>query len=104
MQHVNKISLLGCNIFVWQNIIVNVSKIPKPLFLDPYVQYCKYSHTSKHTSLFVGHSQTETVQTQIRCHGMQYLIRFFTVYSQSIILKFKQIRKYHPTTLKLEMD
>ena len=30
-----------------QNIIVNVSKLLKPLFLDLYFQYCKYSHASK---------------------------------------------------------
>ena len=30
-----------------QNIIVNVSKRLKPVFLDPYFQFCKYSHASK---------------------------------------------------------
>ena len=28
-----------------QSIIVNVNKRLKPLYIDPYFQYCKYSHT-----------------------------------------------------------
>ena len=35
------------NIFVLQNRIVYVTKRLKPLFLDPYFQFCKYSHASK---------------------------------------------------------
>ena len=31
-----------------QNIIVDISKHMNPLFLDPYFQYFKYSHASKH--------------------------------------------------------
>ena len=37
----------GWYIYVYQNIIVNVSNRLKPLFLDPYCQFCKYSHASK---------------------------------------------------------
>ena len=35
------------NIYVLQNRIVYVIKRLKPLFLDPYFQFCKYSHASK---------------------------------------------------------
>ena len=35
------------NIYVFQNRIVYVIKRLKPLFLDPYFQFCKYSHASK---------------------------------------------------------
>ena len=37
----------GWNIYACQNIIVNVSKRMKLLFLELYFQYCKYSHASK---------------------------------------------------------
>ena len=42
-----KITQLGWNVYVCQNITVNVSKRLKPLFLDLYFQFCKYSHTLK---------------------------------------------------------
>ena len=35
------------NIYVLQNRIENAIKRLKPLFLDPYFQFCKYSHASK---------------------------------------------------------
>ena len=34
------------HLYICQNIIVNVSKRLKPLFQDPFFQYCKYSHAS----------------------------------------------------------
>ena len=34
----------GYSIYVCQIIIVNVNKRLKPLYIDPYCQYCKYSH------------------------------------------------------------
>ena len=42
-----KMSKSGWNIYVCQNIIVNLSKCLKPPFLGQYFQYCKYSHASK---------------------------------------------------------
>ena len=35
------------NICGLQNKIIYVIKRPKPLFLDPYFQFCKYRHASK---------------------------------------------------------
>ena len=42
-----KMSQSDWNIYERQLTIVYVIKCLKPLFLDPYFQYCKYSHTSK---------------------------------------------------------
>ena len=41
------LSLSVWNIYVLQNRIVYVIKRLKPLFLDQYFQFCKYSHASK---------------------------------------------------------
>ena len=43
----HKMSQSGWNIYVCQKIMVHVRKRLKPLFLDPFFQYCKYSHASK---------------------------------------------------------
>ena len=42
-----KMSQSVWNIYVHQKIIVYIIKCLKPLFPDPYFQYCKYSHASK---------------------------------------------------------
>ena len=39
-----KLSESGWNIYVGQNIIVNLSQRLEPLFLDLYYLYCIYSH------------------------------------------------------------
>ena len=43
-----------------------------------------------------------TVQTQIRRHKMWRLIRISTVCKQTVLIEFE--KKYHPITLKTEMD
>ena len=40
------------NIYVCQNIVVNVSKRLKPLFVDPYFQYYEYNHASKRFAFY----------------------------------------------------
>ena len=50
--------------------------------------------------LFVGHRQT--VQTKIRCHRMQHLIRVSTVCLHIVLLKLIEIEIYYLTTIKFK--
>ena len=70
------------------NIFCNSS-----VLLNPY----------KPSVLFVGHRQT--VQNQMRRRKMRCLIRFLsTICLQNKYKNLNKKEKYHPTTLKLDMD
>ena len=61
------------------------------------------SNPCKHSVLFVGHAQT--MQTQIRRSKTLCLISVSTVCLHIFLSKFENtLKKYHPTTLKTEMD
>ena len=96
----------GWKNYACQNIIVNVSKCMEPLFLDPYVQYCKYSHASKFF-VYLYIQRINQVQTafDISGHGeLDRWSRLRVIISQQCLrlnLNFLKLATYHTRMAKL---